>query len=673
MSEERDRYRELCALLSHHNYRYHVLDDPEISDQAWDRLFRELQAIEARHPGWVEPDSPGQRVHGQVASDFAPINHAVPMLSLDNGLDESAVRAFDARVARFLDTSEPVEYTAEPKYDGVAVELLYQHGTLRVGSTRGDGRTGEDVTHNLRTVRAIPLKLRGEPPPDLLEVRGEVFMPLTEFARVNQTRLEAAEEPFANPRNATAGTLRQLDPSVAASRRLDIRIYAIGRGGDGLGAGSHLEMLERLAALGFKVTSPVEVGRGIDTAVAFHQQIESQRASLPYEVDGTVIKVNAFELRERLGELERSPRWAIAYKFPPQQETTRIREIRAYVGRTGVLTPVAVLEPVRISGVTVAHASLHNQDEIERLDVREGDQIFVERAGDVIPHVVKVVTSKRPAGALAYRLPDQCPRCGTDTIKLEGEVALRCPNLGCPAQVRERILHFASRDGLDIDGLGGKRIDQLVERELVRLPSDLFSLDLETLAELERMATKSAENLLAAIERARDVPLGRLLYALGIRHVGKRIAGVIAQHTGNLETLLRVERQELEALPEVGPTIAESLRAWLADGSNTQELERLGQLLRIAPPPEPETEAAVLSGRVFVITGTLSEPRARLQERIQAAGGKVTSAVSKHTDYLVAGENAGSKLRKARELGVEVRPEPDLQALIKSTQADTAS
>ncbi|NRA02392.1 MAG: NAD-dependent DNA ligase LigA [Myxococcales bacterium] len=668
MNQERDRYQELCALLWHHSYRYHVLDDPEISDPAWDRLFRELQAIEARHPDWVEPDSPSQRVHGQVASGFSRVTHELPMLSLDNGLDEPAVRAFDARVARLLEASDPVEYTAEPKYDGVAVELLYEHGTLRLGSTRGDGRTGEDITHNLRTVRAIPLRLRGEHPPDLLEVRGEVFMPLAEFARVNQARLEASEEPFANPRNATAGTLRQLDPSVAASRRLDIRIYATGRGGDELGAGSYLEMLERLAALGFKLTSPVEASRGIDAAVDFHRQLESQRASLPYEVDGTVIKLNAFDLRERLGELERSPRWAIAYKFAPQQETTQIREIRAYVGRTGVLTPVAVLEPVHISGVTVAHASLHNQDEIERLDVRAGDRVFVERAGDVIPHVVKVVTSKRPATALPYRLPEQCPRCGTDTIRLEGEVAVRCPNLGCPAQVRERLRHFASRDGLDIDGLGGKRIDQLVERELVRLPSDLFSLDLESLSGLERMATKSAENLLEAIERARDVLLGRLLYALGIRHVGKRIAGVIAQHTRSLEALQHAESQELEAIPEVGPTIAESLRAWLADASNAQELERLGQLLRIAPPPEPELAAAPLSGRVFVITGTLSEPRTRLQERIQAAGGKVTSALSQHTDYLVAGENPGSKLRKATELGVEVIAEPELRALIETAE-----
>ena len=434
-SGERARLERLLEELEEHSYRYHVLDAPVISDVAYDRLMREAQAIEAEHPEWISPDGVTQRVGAQPAEGFATVEHQVPMLSLENASGPEELEAFDARIRRLLESDEPVTYTVELKYDGVAVELLYEDGVLTLGSTRGDGRTGENVTHNLRTVRSIPLRLRGGPPA-LLEVRGEVFMPLDEFARVNRERLDQKLEPFANPRNSTAGTLRQLDPQVSASRNLDIFMYGVGRGDEALGLRTHMELLGRLAELGFKVNARLEKTEGIDGVIEFHRKLEQDREQLNYEVDGSVVKVDSFELRQRLGQLTRSPRWAIAYKFPPRQETTVVRAIQCYVGRTGALTPVAVLEPVRIGGVTVEHASLHNQDEIERLDVRVRDTVFVERAGDVIPKVVKVVREKRPRGTRRYRLPESCPQCGSATLRPEGEVVLRCPNLGvsCPGE-----------------------------------------------------------------------------------------------------------------------------------------------------------------------------------------------------------------------------------------------
>lgn len=667
MDPERERAEELRRQLEHHNYRYYVLDEPEISDAEYDRLFRELVEIEQRHPDWVTPDSPTQRVGSEPREGFATADHAIPMLSLDNASDEGEIQAFDARVRRFLGTDEAVRYTVEPKYDGVAVELRYQEGRLTLGSTRGDGRTGENITHNLKTVRSIPLRLRADPPPELLEVRGEVFMPLQEFERLNQERLVQGLEPFANPRNAAAGTLRQLDPRVTASRPLDIFVYALGRGSEALGVRCHRALMARLRELGLKVNPRCGESLGIEGVHAFHSRLEADRDALPYEADGSVVKVDDFELRERLGELERAPRWAIAYKFPPRQETTRVREIRAYVGRTGVLTPVAVLDPVRIAGVTVAHASLHNQDEVERLGVRVGDTVFVERAGDVIPKVVKIARDKRPAGTRDYRLPSVCPVCGSPTVRLETEVALRCPNLLCPAQVKERLRHFASRNALDIDGLGEKLIDQLVERGLVRRPSDLFGLEQPTLVALDRLAEKSTANLLAAIERSRDVTLERFLYALGIRHVGERIATILAQHYGSLDELMKASGEALEAIPEVGPMIAKSVRAFLDDTANHEEVERLRSLLRLATRPAAGgAKGGLLEGKTFVLTGTLNEARTRVQERIEAAGGKVTSAVSGHTDYVVAGENPGAKLRKAETLGVAVINESELRRMLGS-------
>jgi len=666
MDPERERMEDLRGLIEHHSYRYHALDQPEISDAEFDRLFRELQEIERSHPEWITPDSPTQRVGAPPSEAFPAVEHVIPMLSLDNASNEEELRAFDARLRRILGGEETIRYTVEPKYDGVAVELRYDDGRFTLGSTRGDGRTGEDVTHNLKTIRSIPLRLRADPPP-LLEVRGEVFMPLQEFDRLNRERLAQNLEPFANPRNATAGTLRQLDPRVSASRPLDIFVYALGRGGEALALGCQGELMARLAQLGFKLNPRRAESVGLEGATAFHSELERDRDGLPYEADGSVVKVDDFALRERLGELERSPRWAIAYKFPARRETTRVKEIRAYVGRTGVLTPVAVLDPVRIGGVTVVHSSLHNQDEVARLDARVGDTVIVERAGDVIPKVVKVVKKKRPSGTKSYRLPSTCPVCASPTVRLKDEVALRCPNLGCAAQVKERLRHFGSRRALDIDGLGEKLIDQLVERDLVHRPSELFGLERETLIELDRLAAKSADNLLQAIERARDAPLERFLYALGIRHVGERLAGVLAQHYGSLDALLEASPEDLEAVPEVGPIIAESVRVFLDDRANREEVERLRGALRLPSAPAPlRSKVHGLGGKSFVLTGSLSEPRTRVQERIEAVGARVTSSISKQTDYVVSGESPGSKLRKAEALGIAVIDETELRRLLNA-------
>ena len=662
---ERKRLLELRREVEHHDYLYHVLDAPEVSDAEFDRRFRELQEIEARHPEWVTPDSPTQRVGAEPAEGFRRVRHVIPMLSLGNASSEEELRAFDARIRRFLRTEEPLAYVAEPKYDGVAVELVHEEGVFTLGSTRGDGRTGEDVTHNLRTVRSIPLRLTTDRPPPLLEVRGEVYMPIVAFEELNRERMEQGLEPFANPRNATAGTLRQLDPKVAASRPLDLFTYAVGRGLEDLGVSTHVELLERLRALGLKVNPRFVRSVGIEGVLEFHAKLEAERDALPYEADGTVVKVDDFELRDRLGELERSPRWAIAYKFPPKQETTRVVDLRAYLGRTGTLTPVAVLEPVRIGGVTVSHASLHNQDEVDRLDVRVGDSVLVERAGDVIPKVVKVLRSRRPKHTRRYRLPERCPVCGTRTIRLTDEAATRCPNLSCAAQVKERLRHFASRSALDIDGLGERLVDQLVEQGLVRRPSDLFHLTHEQLVGLERMGKKSADNLLGQIERARRTTLTRFLHGLGIRHVGHRTAGILARHFGDLDPLLAASREALEAVPELGPIIAESVYTYLRDPANRAETDRLRREITFEAPPAGVAEGSPGAAKTFVLTGTLSEPRSRVQERIEAAGGKVTSSISGHVDYVVAGGNPGSKLRRANELGVTVLDEEGLRRLLE--------
>ncbi|MFQ5700007.1 MAG: NAD-dependent DNA ligase LigA, partial [Myxococcota bacterium] len=635
MNAEERRLHELRAEIERCNTRYYVLDDPDVSDAEYDRLYRELQDLEARHPEWVTPDSPTQRLGAEPAEGFEPVVHPVPMLSLENVTQEDEAHAFDARLRRLLPPAhrdDPIHYTAEPKYDGVAVELSYHHGRLERGSTRGNGHVGEDVTHNLRTVRPIPLRLSGEAP-EWLDVRGELFLGLEGFRALNAARREEGLETFANPRNAAAGSLRQLDPRVAAARRLDFFAYGVGRGEAELGADAHVQLMERLAGLGLKVNPRLGRFCGIEGAIEFHHKLEAERDRLPYEVDGTVIKVDSLALRRQLGELGRAPRWAVAFKFPPRQETTRVREITAHVGRTGVLTPVAHLEPVAIGGVTVSNASLFNQDEVDRLDVRAGDRVLVERAGDVIPRVVQVLPAPGRRRGPRYRLPTRCPACGAATVREEGEVAVRCPSLSCPAQVKERLLHFASRQGLDIDGLGPKRIDQLVQTGLVRGPADLFTLDVPKLAALERMAQKSATQLVDAIERARETTLPRFLYALGIRHVGTELARVLANRYGDLGPLQAAPVEQLEAIDEIGPTIARSVYAYLHDPANAREIERLCKWLRWPPSTPSQSTHAPLAGKTFVITGTLSAPRSEIRERIAHAGGNVTGTLSRKTDY----------------------------------------
>ena len=662
--QEHARLRELRTQLELHNHRYFVLDDPLISDAEYDALFREARDIEARHPEWVSADSPTQRVGGERVAGLGTVVHGIPMLSLDNTTRREEVLAFDARVRKYLAHTGDLAYTAEPKYDGVAVELVYERGLFTSGSTRGDGRTGEEIGHNLRTVRSIPQRLQSAEPPELLEVRGEVLMPIAAFRKWNAERAEQGLELYANPRNSTAGTLRQLDPKVAAARPLEFFVYGIGRGEAALGAKSQSELAARLRELGFRVDPQRASGVDIGGAIEFHEMLLRDRDGLRYEIDGSVIKVDDFALQRRLGTLNRSPRWAVAYKFPPRQQTTRVRAIEVSVGRTGTLTPVAVLEPVSIGGVTVEHATLHNQDEIERLDVRVGDTVFVERAGDVIPTVVKVVAGARPPHTEKFRLPEACPVCGTKVVRAEGEVALRCPNRRCPAKLRERLRHFASRHALDIEGLGEKLVDQLIDAKLVAHPSDFFALDAVRLAELDRMGEKSAQNLVDALAKARRVSAARLIYALGIPHVGERVAAVLARAFPDVARLAAATAEQLEAVDEIGPTIAETLRLWFDDPENRAEWERLRALLDVeSAPVVAHAKSEALAGKTIVITGTLGEPRSTWKERLEAAGAKISGSVSKKTDFLLAGENAGSKLEKARELGVRVIDEREAARL----------
>jgi len=652
-----------------HNRLYHQLDRPEITDAEYDALFRELQEIEAAHPELATPDSPTRRVGAPPAEGFRPVAHRVPMLSLDNAMDEEEVRAFDARVRRMLgDEEEPVAYFAEPKLDGAGVELVYEKGQLVVGATRGDGRTGEDVTANLRHVWSIPFALgeEGPEPPERVSVRGEVLLPLAAFARLNAARGERGEEPFANPRNAAAGALRQLH-EIDKQRLglLEFRAYAVGEGVPA-GVATQAALLAALRGWGFGVSEEGERCADVEAALRYHQRLLARRDALSVECDGTVLKVDRLDLREELGTVSRAPRWAIACKFPPQQAETVVEAIEASVGRTGALTPVANLRPVRVGGVTVTSASLHNQDEVERKDVRVGDTVVIQRAGDVIPQVVRVVKEKRPKRTRRWRLPDHCPVCGDETVRLEGEVVTRCPNLDCPAQLKTNVLHLASRGALDIDGLGEKHVAQLVDGGHVKRLSDVFALDEARLRGLERMGEKSARNLLEALERARHTTLQRLLIALGIRHVGETVADQLVGAFGDLEPIMEADRERLEAVEGIGPTIAESIARFFADARNRAEVERLRELgVRFEAAPPRRSGEGPLAGKTFVLTGTLpSMTREEAQEAIERAGGRVTTSVSKKTDYLVSGAQPGSKRRKAESLGIEILDEPALRRLL---------
>jgi DNA ligase (NAD+) len=662
------RVQELRQQLHYHNYRYYVLDDPVVADAEFDRLLQELSRLEEEYPELVTPDSPTQRVGAAPLEKFETVPHGLPMLSLENAFSETEAREFEERLQRFLRTTEGFLYVVEPKMDGVAVELVYAGGHLRVGSTRGDGYRGENVTQNLKTIHTIPLMLlSGElPPPDLLEVRGEVYMDLEEFHQFNTERQARGEPAFANPRNAAAGSLRQLDPAITAARPLKIFCYGIGRV-EGRAFGSHWEVLTALKAWGLRVNPLIERRRGIEAAIQYHHELGHQRHGLPYEIDGAVIKVDDMAFQERLGTKARSPRWALAYKFAATQATTRVRDIAVNVGRTGAITPMAIMEPVEVGGVTVSRATLHNEDEVAKKDVRVGDTVLIQRAGDVIPEVVKVILEERPAEAQPFQMPSQCPVCGTALVRPAGEAVTRCPNPDCLGALRRGILHFASKTAMDIDGLGEKIIDQLIDQGLVKEIADLYRLTEADLMPLERFAEKSAGNLVAAIKKSKAVSLARFIYALGIRYVGEATAQLLAQHFQSLEKLEAAGLEDLLQVEGVGPQVAGSIREFFQDSRNRTLLAEL-KALGVQPlPPEPPPQTA-LAGKTFVFTGGLDRfSREEAKAQVSARGGKVSSAVSAKTDYVVAGADPGSKLAKARDLGVRILSEGEFEELLQKS------
>ena len=650
----KDEIQRLRRELTEANFRYYTLDRPTLSDREYDLKLRRLMDLEAASGEPVPPDSPSQRVGAQPAQGFTPVRHSLPMLSLENGFDYNEVREFQERIRRFLGWTDPISYTCEPKLDGLAVELVYEQGLLVRAATRGDGTVGEEVTHNIRTIRQIPLRLRDEPP-KVLAVRGEVFIDKDQFQSLNREREEAGEQTYANPRNLAAGSLRQLDPAVTAQRPLRFFCYGVGEVSQTLAQTQH-GLLEAVGELGLPVNSLSRVCPDLEAVLECLQDLEERRHGLEYEIDGAVIKVDDLALQDRLGQKARAPRWALAYKFKAAQEATTVQDIIVSVGRTGALTPVAVLEPVFIGGVTVSRASLHNHDEVARKDVRVGDRVLVQRAGDVIPEVVQVLDPDQEGRAEPFAMPETCPVCGSKVVRLEGESAHRCLNLACPAIVKEAIRFFASKGGLDVEGLGPKLVDQLVEQGLVKDPADLFLLTKDDLLGLERMAEKSAQNLVQALDAARRRPLDRLIAALGIRHVGEVQARELAREFRTLDNLVKADENKLLDIDGIGPQVAQSITTFFSTPANLELLERLKQGGVEPRELEPEQEGgSSLTGKSFVLTGTLEGlTRAEAKALILRAGGKVTSAVSKKTDYLLAGENPGSKLTKAGELGVAV-------------------
>jgi DNA ligase (NAD+) len=654
--------------IGRHDHLYYVLDQPEITDSEYDKLFRKLEELETDYPELVTPDSPTQRVGGQPLEKFGQVRHAQPMLSLSNVFEEGELIEFDARVKRGLGTNKDVLYVVEPKLDGVAVELVYENGRLVTASTRGDGVTGEDITTNVRTIKAIPLRLSRNglfASATLLDIRGEMFMNRADFDDFNRSRDDAGLPTFANPRNFAAGSVRQLDPKITAARPLRFFAHGLGRV-EGATPATQMDILTGLKELGVPSNETnARLCRNISEAVEHYHKLREIRENLPYEIDGTVIKVNSLADQIALGLKTRSPRWAVAYKFEPLQARTKILRIEVGVGRTGTLTPVAIMEPVPVGGVTVSRATLHNQDEIDRKDVREGDTVIIQRAGDVIPEVVEVVTDERPSDSRPYTIPDACPVCGGDAVRLGGQAAKRCVNSSCPARLKETIRHFASRNAMDIEGLGTKLVEQLVDRGLVRNPADLYALDKSALASLERMAEKSAANILDALDRSKVIPVDRFLYSLGIPLVGEHVARVLMEAFGDMEGLSKQSRDDLQRVHGIGPEVAQSVAAFFHDAHNQDMIQRL---LAAGVSPEPlertsGTEAGPLAGKTVVFTGTISIPRADAKRMVEAAGGIVSGSVNKKTDYVVAGEDPGSKYDKARELGVRILTEEEFREL----------
>jgi DNA ligase (NAD+) len=655
--------------INRHNYRYYVLDDPELTDAEYDRLMRRLEALEADHPELLSSDSPTQRVGAAPSSKFATVVHRRMMLSLANAMDAEEMIEFDQRIKRFLKSDAAIEYVAEVKLDGLAVELVYEDGRLAIASTRGDGVNGEDVTVNIRTIKSIPLTLIKPPHipiPHLLEVRGEVIFPRKAFERLNADRVRNDEPPFANPRNAAAGSLRQLDPRITASRPLDIFCHSPGAM-DGIEFNSQWDFLQGIKSFGLKINPLSRRCAGVEEVLAYWNNLTDQRHDLDYEADGVVAKVNSWPLQNQLGEVSRSPRWAIAYKFKAQQAETAVDKIEVQVGRIGSLTPVAKLRPVKLAGVMISNASLHNLDEIRRKDVREGDTVLIERAGDVIPYVVRVTQPGHPR-AHEFQMPSYCPVCNGAIINEEGEVGYFCVNANCPARMRESIRHFASKNAVDIDGLGDKLVAQLIDASLVKELDDLYRLTHEQLAGLERMADKSARNVLASIERSRHTALDRVINGLGIRHVGEHTARQLALRFKSLDTLMDASEDDLQAVRDIGAEVASSIRAYFDEPRNREAVVRLAAMLDIQPLPEPAEGRGALRDKSFVLTGTLEGlTREEAEQRILAAGGRVTSAVSRKTDFLVAGADPGSKLRKATELGVKTLDETAFKDLLDAS------
>ena len=654
--------------LRRYEYEYHVLDNPTIPDAEYDRLFHQLKALEAAHPELITADSPTQRVGAKPLSGFAQIRHEIPMLSLDNAFSDEEFYAFVKRIEdRLIRLPEPLTFCCEPKLDGLAVSILYVNGVLTQAATRGDGTTGEDITANIRTIRNIPLQLLMDNPPARLEVRGEVFMPHEGFERLNQQALEKGEKTFANPRNAAAGSLRQLDPKITSKRPLVLNAYGIGIAEGVDLPNTHYDRLQWLKSTGIPVNPEIRLCNGTDEVLDFYRDIQNKRSSLGYDIDGTVLKINDIALQEKLGFISKAPRWAIAYKFPAQEELTRLNDVEFQVGRTGAITPVAKLEPVFVAGVTVSNATLHNGDEIERLDIAIGDTVVIRRAGDVIPQIIGVLHDRRPADARPIVFPETCPVCDSAIVRIEGEAVARCTGgLFCAAQRKEALKHFVSRKAMDIDGVGGKLIEQLVDRELVHTPADLFKLDLTTLTRLERMGTKSAENALASLEKAKNTTLARFIFALGIREVGEATALNLANHFKTLEALQNADLEALQQVPDVGEVVANRILAFWHEPHNVAVVNDLiAQGVHWETVETKEVTENRFKGKTVVLTGTLTQMgRNEAKALLQDMGAKVSGSVSAKTDFVIAGDAAGSKLTKAQELGVTVLTEEEFLAQI---------
>ncbi|MCX7769813.1 MAG: NAD-dependent DNA ligase LigA [Proteobacteria bacterium] len=656
-SEAKKRIEELRKLIAYHDYLYYVKDAPEISDAEYDQLFKELKDLEEAYPEFITPDSPTQRVSGIPLTEFRTLPHSVPMLSLDNAFEEAEVYAFEEKIKRMLKSDITGGYVVEPKIDGIAIELVYENGRFIAGITRGDGIIGEDVTQNVKTIKSVPIMLLVDNPPKKIEVRGEVFLSKEAFKKINEQQDELGKPPFANPRNAAAGSLRQLDPKITASRPLDIFCYAVANPKE-LNVTSQWELLQYLKKLGFKVNPLIKLVDSLKEVIEYHKEMSENRESLPYEIDGIVIKVNDFKIQEALGETARSPRWALAYKFEPRQAITKVIDIVVNVGRTGTLTPTAVFEPVNISGVTVSRATLHNQDEIDRLDVRIGDYVVVERAGDVIPAVVKVLKEKRETELKPFKIPDKCPVCGSKAVKYEGEVAIRCTGIDCPAQLKERLIHFCSKNAMDIEGFGEKICEQLIDKKIVKSIEDIFTITKSDLMKLERMGPKLADNLINAREMAKKRELYRFIYGLGIRYVGEVTAKKLVNHLGTLEKIKDASYEELISIPEIGPVVAKSIKVFFNEPRNLKTIENILKAgLKFS---EKKTREGFFTGKKVLFTGTLKAmTRNEAKKIIEDQGGIVKSTVTKDLDYLIVGDEPGSKLEEAKKLSITILNEEE--------------